>query len=279
MCHWDIRARRTSARGWFCDTVVRMDLSYTELCQLSRFAVDVVNAGGEMMREGLYSRHLDIKGDGTEVTDVDVAINEYVLEHIATRTPEYGVVGEEASRAGSVPCTWVLDPIDGTLPYSAGIGVSVVALSLVVEGTTVLAAVRDPWTGVTYSGVAGGRSMRNGRDIHVSGAQGISGARVGVSTAGLYVPLGRAGARVLSVGSSVRLGASVADGRLDALVFGPGEPWDISSTLLLVAQAGGVILSLDTGKTGSDATRGCGRIIAAGTAQLGEALATFWAGV
>jgi fructose-1,6-bisphosphatase/inositol monophosphatase family enzyme len=71
----------------------------------------------------------------------------------------------------------------------------------------------------------------------------------------------------------------VADGRLDALVFGPGEPWDISSTLLLVAQAGGVILSLDTGKTGSDATRGCGRIIAAGTAQLGEALATFWAGV
>jgi fructose-1,6-bisphosphatase/inositol monophosphatase family enzyme len=67
---------------------------------------------------------LEIKGDGSPVTAVDQGVEDRLREMIAEAYPDHGIVGEE--RGASSPereLVWALDPIDGTLPFLAGIPV------------------------------------------------------------------------------------------------------------------------------------------------------------
>ena len=47
------------------------------------------------------------------------------------------------------------------------------------------------------------------------------------------------GAHVLTMWAACAGGARVADGRLEALVYGPGQAWDVAAVALCVTEAGG----------------------------------------
>jgi histidinol phosphatase-like enzyme (inositol monophosphatase family) len=56
------------------------------------------------------------KADRSVVTDIDLAVEEYVRNEIARRFPEHGVIGEEmGSSHPDRRLQWVIDPIDGTM--------------------------------------------------------------------------------------------------------------------------------------------------------------------
>jgi fructose-1,6-bisphosphatase/inositol monophosphatase family enzyme len=111
----------------------------------------------------------------------------------------------------------------------------------------------------------------------VTNVTSLKGARIGIAAGGLYEPLRSVGAKVIGAGASVRLGASVADGGLDALCFGPGSPWDIAASVLLIERAGGTVLAVLDGEDPIHYAKKVPAVVAGATPELAEELRDFWA--
>ncbi|MEV3950820.1 inositol monophosphatase family protein [Streptomyces halstedii] len=57
--------------------------------------------------------------DGTEVTEIDLAVEELVRNELARHMPEDGSYGEEkGSTAGVSGRRWIIDPINGTTSFT-----------------------------------------------------------------------------------------------------------------------------------------------------------------
>ncbi len=87
------------------------------------------------------------------VTAADHAAERLVVETLATERPDDGVLGEEgASREGSSGRTWVIDPVDGTYNFVAGLDWWCSAIALTDGDDLVLGAIHHPATGRTFVG-------------------------------------------------------------------------------------------------------------------------------
>ena len=87
-------------------------------------------------------------------TATDLANEKLVMDTISARFPEHVLIGEEtvAAEGGKVPAldarpTWIVDPIDGTQNFCAGLPVAAVSIGLCVEGRPSLGVIYDPYRG------------------------------------------------------------------------------------------------------------------------------------
>ena len=232
---------------------------------------------GRTMRASLHNVTSTSKSDGSVVTSADESINTFVVDFLAAHDPGTRVIGEESSSIGdtSEDCAWVVDPIDGTATFCAGVGLSTFAISYVERGEVSLSVVFDPWTDSLYEATIHSPTTRNGKVVSVSSTRSLADSSVAVEgDSRLYDALGPRVARRHHFGASVISGAVVAGGGIDALCSGWAHPWDVATSLLLIVQAGGVILSMDGGTI--DATMPVGPFVAAGTQSLAEDLLDLW---
>jgi myo-inositol-1(or 4)-monophosphatase len=231
-------------------------------------------AADHMLKPSLRPSDVTRKPDNTPVTKVDVAINTFLTNALTSLLPGSAVLGEEGSTGpiGEVP-TWVIDPIDGTYSFIAGLGLATVAVSLVLPGAPVpvIAAVADPWTQSYYLYSDSGPTMRGSTLVHAATTTKIKDAYIAICASKLYEPLSRFGAHVVTSLPAVRMGACVCDGGADALVF-QGSPWDVATTLGLVTGAGGFIAY----RTPPSPLAPYSELVAAGTQELAEAILDIW---
>jgi Archaeal fructose-1,6-bisphosphatase and related enzymes of inositol monophosphatase family len=214
------------------------------------------------------------KGDRDIVTDVDLAVEDAVREFLGRETPHIGLLGEEHGRTGpggDAPW-WVLDPVDGTANLARGIPLCGVSLALVAGGNAVLGAIDLPLLEVRYTAAAGGGAYVDGERVHAAGTGEPSRAIVSIGDFAVgpgaepknrlrLALLGMLGARVHRVrmlGTAAIDLAWVAQGRLDASIILANLPWDTMAGVLLVREAGGVVLDQD----GTDHTVGSSATIA-----------------
>src|SRR5690606_38622846 len=88
-------------------------------------AVAWTRAAGELTLGWFNHPELGVehKHDGSPVTAADRAAERLLREEIAAALPDDTVRGEEeGDRVGTSGRTWVIDPIDGTLAFSRGVG-------------------------------------------------------------------------------------------------------------------------------------------------------------
>ena len=204
---------------------------------------------------------VDFKGERDMVTDVDLAVEEAVRGFLEKETPEIGFLGEEHGRtgpAGDAPW-WVLDPVDGTANFARGIPLCGVSLALVQGRTSVLAAIDLPFLDVRYTAAAGHGAYAGEHRLRVSGTRELPEAMISLgdfavgpgseeknrARLALLALLGRHAQRVRMVGSAAIDLAWVAHGMLDATVILANRPWDTMAGVLLVREAGGVVLDQD----------------------------------
>ena len=88
------------------------------------------------------------KSDGTRVTAADLAISEAILGELREQFPADQGFSEELLNAeqpiaATARFCWVLDPIDGTNNYAAGIPFCAISLALLEHGQPVYGAVYD----------------------------------------------------------------------------------------------------------------------------------------
>jgi myo-inositol-1(or 4)-monophosphatase len=239
---------------------------------LAQALADAVRAAGDIaLRTFRQPLRQWTKGESSPVSEADIAVNDFLRQHLLGLAAGYGWLSEETEddparlEAESV---WIVDPIDGTRAYLAGQDDWTVSVGLSVRGRPALGAIFAPVTQELFLAEAGRGATLNGVAIAASRGSDVEGVKVmapkrhlnwlaGLNTNAIAVP------RIGSI--ALRL-ARVAQGALDvAFAGGNSHDWDLAAADLLVHEAGGALTTL-TGDTltynGSELVHGA--LLAAG---------------
>ncbi len=194
------------------------------------------------------------KDDGSLVTPVDRDIEQALRDAIAEAYPEDGTLGEETGyRSGSNDRVWVIDPIDGTRLYVAGMPIWTTLVALRVGERIELALADAPAIGDRYLAVRGRGAWRGSDRLSVSATRAVEDAFLMHSGLEGWVrtmsddPLRRLVARVAASSGPADAWAHllVAQGSADiALQREPCFAWDWAATRLIVEEAGGRVTDL-----------------------------------
>lgn len=194
------------------------------------------------------------KGKGNPVTTADLEANRILREIVLGSFPRDGWLSEEDHdnlRRLDASRVWVVDPIDGTKEFIAGIPQFAVSIGLVMDGRPVLGVVFNPVEAELYRAVKDRGALLNGRPVHVSSREEVRGALLLVSRSEprrKFVRFAEA-CRLEPVGSIAYRLARVASGVGDGtLTFRSVHEWDVCAGVLIVEEAGGAVLD-GTGKS------------------------------
>lgn len=197
-------------------------------------------------------------------TEVDLAIERQVVKALEEATG-IGVHGEEF---GGAPIdshlVWVLDPIDGTFNYAAGLPTAAILLGLLRDGVPVAGLTWLPFTDLRYTAVVGGPLYANGVVQPALKSAPLGDSIVGIGTfnvdsrgefPGRYrmaalAQLSRRCSRIRMHGSTGMDLAYAAAGALGGAISFGHHVWDHAAGVALVRAAGGVVTDL----TGADWT-------------------------
>jgi len=222
---------------------------------LVEFALEAAQKGGAVALEH-YQRHIagdrlavEVKSDGSPVSHADRAAEEAVRAFLTKHFPNDGILGEELGLTREdAKRRWVIDPIDGTKSFLAGVPLwgSLIAL---IEGEDVLVgAASFPVTKDAIAAAPGSGILVQGGKAGVSAIAELSQALV-VTTDEYFPETPQCIPRWTNLVSKSRLGRSwgdcygyylVATGRAEAMSDGKLSPWDASCFLPIIEEAGGV---------------------------------------
>jgi myo-inositol-1(or 4)-monophosphatase len=212
------------------------------------------------------------------VTLADRAAEAAMRQLIGQRYPEHGIVGEEygAERAGA-EFVWVLDPIDGTRSFIAGLPLWGVLIGLLCEGRPVLGMMAQPFTGERFAGDGAGAWFARGgnrQPLATRACSEVAAAVLLTTSPFLFAPGDRpAYQRVESAVRLARYGTDcygycmVAAGHADLVVEAGLQPYDIVALIPILEGAGGRVTSWEGGSAASG-----GRVVASGDRRLHEAV-------
>ncbi|MBD3765355.1 MAG: inositol monophosphatase [Rhodobacterales bacterium] len=188
------------------------------------------------------------------VSRADREVEDMIRARLAQAFPGDAILGEEGGGAAGDGFTWVIDPIDGTMPFLSGLPHWCVAIAVTDGRATVSAVTHAPVMAETYDAVLGGGARLNGVALHVDPAQGLAGrmtaiggshraelAHIGAVIAALL----QAGGMFYRNGSGALMLAQVAAGRLAGYYEPHMNAWDCLGGMLMVAEAGGGVAPFD----------------------------------
>ncbi|HEX3772839.1 MAG TPA: inositol monophosphatase family protein [Polyangiaceae bacterium] len=196
------------------------------------------------------------------VTVADRAAESYLTERLPQLVPGSVVIGEEAvaeepsvldALAGDAP-VWLVDPIDGTKNFAAGVGAFGVMVALVESGETTLSAIYLPVEHDLYLAERGAGATWNGERLR-------SHAPLGEKLVGtVYTRLMPKDVRAslnerpenITFGESPQCAAfeygRIARGDRDFALYYRLHPWDHAPGALIVQEAGGVARRVSTAR-------------------------------
>ncbi|MDZ7751088.1 MAG: inositol monophosphatase family protein [Gammaproteobacteria bacterium] len=201
----------------------------------------------------------EFKGNGSVVTRVDHAMQARLAATLAEHWPTIGFLGEEMTKAEQInrqaaatEGLWVLDPLDGTTNFAAGIPFYSVSLALLAHGRVVMGVVYDPERDEMFHAVAGGGAWLNGERLEpVSIAMPLENCVGAVDfkrlprDLALRLAKGPPYSSQRSFGSVALDWCWVAADRFHVYVHGRQKLWDYAAGLLILEEAGGHAATLD----------------------------------
>ncbi len=110
------------------------------------FAEKLANVAGDIARAAFRSTQtIAQKADKSFVTDTDKAIESALRVLIEQTYPDHGIFGEEHGRTNAdASYQWVIDPIDGTNAFIAGIPTFTTLIALCIDGIPTLGVIDQP---------------------------------------------------------------------------------------------------------------------------------------
>ncbi|MBV9952787.1 MAG: glucose-1-phosphate thymidylyltransferase [Acidimicrobiia bacterium] len=188
------------------------------------------------------------KGDGSPVTEADLAVEEALLRILAAERPGDQVLSEERGVVGGAGSRrWLLDPIDGTSYFLDGSGAWGSHIALEVDGEIVVGLISRPTLGRSWWAAQGaGTWTSEGERLAVTTTASLDGARL----AGYVRPGSRWRAAVAQRAMWLHSASPILDlieGRLDAILSEGGYPWDHAPAVVLIREAGGRFTDLEGG--------------------------------
>lgn len=231
------------------------------------------------------------KADASPVTRADREAETLIRQGLAAAFPQDGLLGEEFGVSpGTSGFTWVIDPIDGTISFAAGVPLYGVLLALeeeragvrsVVAGICELPALGERVWAARGAGAWWERAGTPRVPARVSGCTQLSEALACNTGHEVFVRVGL-GERAARLASHVRYVrgwsdcyalALVATGRCDLAFDASLHAWDAGPFPVILEEAGGVYTSWsgETGIRGGTALAGNAALHAQAQAVLGAA--------
>lgn len=189
------------------------------------------------------------------VSDADRDAETLLVDHLTSRRPGDGILGEEgAGRGSETGLRWVIDPLDGTVNFLYRIPIWAVSIALEDNAGPVLAVVYDPNRDETFTAIRGEGASMNGHPIRTSDEADLSHALI--ATGFSYDPSirshqARVATRVLDAARDIRRSGSaaldltsIACGRVDGFYEAHLERWDRAAGELIATEAGALVTNL-----------------------------------
>ena len=202
---------------------------------------------------------VEIKRDGSPVTEADRAAERAIRGVLRSFHPELAILGEEYGAEGDASERgWIIDPIDGTISFSRGLPLYGTLIALVDEGVPVLGLIDLPSLGERTCGHRGGGVRRNGALVRCSQERDPTRALISHGDPFAFELFGAKPAWTkLASGFPMLRGytdafghAQVLGGGVDAMVDVNLNAWDAAATQALVPEAGGRCETLAPGPGG-----------------------------
>lgn len=224
--------------------------------QYLEFAKEVAYQAGEIMlkhfKVGVESLE---KEDLSIVTAADKEINDLVISEVNKKFPSHSVLGEENSLDKNSSEVWLCDPIDGTVPFSKGLPVSVFSLAYVKDGESLVGVVYDPFTKRMYTAIKGQGAFLNNQALKVSAGQLDYKSTIDIE----WWPEAEydidsvchdlsmdTKVYVLHLGTVIQGAVMVASGQYEACIFAgtKGKSVDMAAVKVIVEEAGGRVTDI-----------------------------------
>jgi histidinol phosphatase-like enzyme (inositol monophosphatase family) len=248
------------------------------LIDFSQFVNELATRSGQAIlpffRSSISADDKSRGGAFDPVTEADRA-GEVAMRQLIRRTfPTHGIIGEEfGAEAEDAEYVWVLDPIDGTRAFIAGLPTWGTLIGLNRHGTPAFGMMHQPFTGERYFGDGAGATYRGPggeRRLRVRPCASLKDVVMATTSPRLFTgETLRAYDRVESVARLARYGTDcyaycmLAAGQIDLVIESGLKPYDIVALIPIIEGAGGIVTAWD----GGSAANG-GSIIAAGDRRI-----------
>lgn len=219
------------------------------------------------------------KGGGRfdPVTDADKAAERAMRALIEREFPDHGIYGEEYGESqGASGYQWVLDPIDGTRAFIAGLPTWGVLIGLTFEGKPIVGVMDQPYIGERFRGWNDGANVTakgETKALKTRACASFSDAILATTDPYLFhgaeadaFARARGQAKLTRYGYDCYAYSMVAAGHIDCVIESGLKPFDIAALIPIVTGAGGGVCAWD----GGDASQG-GRVLAYGDVKVRDA--------
>jgi len=246
---------------------------------LTAFAAELAAAAAAVTIP-CFKRPIDIENklanEGFDpVTEADRKAEKAIRDLIEEHYPEHDIFGEEFGRTNKgSDFEWVLDPIDGTRAFISGLPSWGTLIALRFQGEPVIGVIDQPYLRERYIGWTTGACL-NGELIKTRPCASLGQATLSTTDPDLFADIERPifdqirqATRLVRYGLDCYAYAVLAAGHIDLVVESGLKPYDMMALIPIVRGAGGIATNWSGGLPGD-----CGRLVAAGSAEVhGEAL-------
>lgn len=213
------------------------------------------DAGRATLPEFGKRSSVERKDDDTPVTVADRLAERLLRQAISQAYPGEAILGEEEGLSGDSPDRWVIDPIDGTKSFIAGVPLYATLLSFESAGRTVLGVCYFPALDELAYAEEGSGAYLNGRRCKVSSVAKLDESIICCGSPNAFARCDRVQPWLAIAASAIATRTwgdayghvCVACGRTDAMIDPSVAPWDVSAVRLLVKEAGGTCSDLAGG--------------------------------
>ncbi|KQW86640.1 histidinol-phosphatase [Brevundimonas sp. Root1279] len=250
------------------------------MTEFELFAVELAREAARISLpyfRGTYEE-VDKGGPGAfdPVTQADREAEAAIRKLIASRYPEHGIIGEEYGEdRPEAEHVWVLDPIDGTRAFIAGLPLWTNLIALRRRGKPIVGVIGQPYLDEIFlGGPSGARLLKGGSDtpLAVRRCEKLTDAVIATTDPNLFTgsELGawtqvRAAARLARLGCDAYAYAMLAAGRIDLVAESQLKVWDWSALVPVIEAAGGEVTNWR-----GEAPDGAGQILAVGDVSIRE---------
>ncbi len=225
-------------------------MALADATELYAACVSSAREAGAYLLQRFKSKNLSVMSEASHDVklDVDVETEELIKKNLSGLFPGHGFICEESGLRDLKPDdNWVVDPLDGTVNFFAGIPHFCTSVAFKRAGNFLVGAVYDPLRDEMFSARRGGGAYLNGEPLR---RREVGSLAQTVVSGGFFkarsIEEGTRGFRDLTVKvKKIRfLGSAALDlcylacGRFNAYLQHQVNEWDIAAAGLIAEEAG-----------------------------------------
>ncbi|NIM10361.1 MAG: hypothetical protein GTO45_00090 [Candidatus Aminicenantes bacterium] len=218
-------------------------------------AIEAAWRAGEILKKNFGREYRVIRKSPKEmVSVVDMQAQKAIMEVLEAHFPGYGIITEEKSNdVDKDGNNWIIDPLDGTHNYIAGLPFSGVSIGLAEGNDFQMGVILFPMEDRLYYGVNGQGAYLNHRRIEVSPSPELSKSIVSFDNQfhlneksfAYYKKLIERAFTTRILGTATNDLCMTAEGKLGGRIWVNTKICDIAAGIVIVTEAGGKVTNFD----------------------------------